>query len=266
MTEDDVQRVRAVRERGLAKAREFFEDIPPEQLEAMRARAEACGDGGCPPIDREEIGAVYDANGWMPKADYLEMERIIAAFQAGIPIADDELETMLRFLREAREAIVRARVSAFLGELVRRDHQARPRRADRGRDRTIPEGPEDLDVLYWAFVREALDARPVVTSRAAGRDVTGRDPVRRARLRSGRRRRPSRRGGAGGRAASSGTRACRRGPTASASRVRTARPPRSARRALLQVRDTGVGGDHEVEVGGGQGRSPSGHWAGRPGR
>ena len=22
------------------------------------------------------------------------------------------------------------------------------------------EGPEDLDILYWAFVREALDARP----------------------------------------------------------------------------------------------------------
>ena len=36
MTEDDVQRVRAVRERGLAKAREFFEELPPEQIEAMR--------------------------------------------------------------------------------------------------------------------------------------------------------------------------------------------------------------------------------------
>ena len=161
MTEDDVQRVRAVRERGLAKAREFFEGLPPEQLEAMRARAEACGDGGCRPIDREEIGSVYDGNGWMPKADYLEMERIIAAFQAGIPIADDDLETMLRFLREAREAIVRARVSAFLGELVRRDVPG-PDRVARIEEAIAPwrEGPEDLDILYWAFVREALDARP----------------------------------------------------------------------------------------------------------
>ncbi len=161
MTEDDVQRVRVVRERGLAKAREFFEDIPPEQLQAMRARAEACGDGGRPPIDREEIGAVYETNGWMPKADYLEMERIIAAFQAGMPIADDELETMLRFLREAREAIVRARVSAFLGELVRRDGPG-PDRVARIEDAIAPwrEGPEDLDILYWAFVREALDAHP----------------------------------------------------------------------------------------------------------
>ena len=161
MTEDDMQRVRAVRERGLAMAREFFEGLPPGQLEAMRARAEACGDGNCSPIDREAIGTVYDANGWMPKADYLEMERIIAAFQAGKPIADGQLETMLRLLREAREAIVRARVSAFLGELVRRDGPG-PDRAARIEEAIAPwrEGPEDLDILYWAFVREALDARP----------------------------------------------------------------------------------------------------------
>jgi hypothetical protein len=160
MTEDDVQRVRAVRERALTKASEFFEELPPEQLKAMQARAEACGDGGCTPIDREEIGTVYDANGWMPRADYLEMERIIAAFQAGHPIADDEFETMLRFLREAREAIVRARVSAFLGELVRRDVPG-PDRAARIEEAIAPwrEGPEDLDILYWAFVREALDVR-----------------------------------------------------------------------------------------------------------
>jgi hypothetical protein len=161
MTEDDLRRVRAVRERAMAQARAFFGSLSPEQLEAMRSRAEACSAGGCPPIDREALGTAYAENGWMPKADYLEMERIISAFQAGTPTADREFETMLRFLREGREAIVRARVFAFLGELVKRDAPG-PGRVARIEEAIAPwrEGPEELDILHWAFVREALDARP----------------------------------------------------------------------------------------------------------
>ena len=122
--------------------------------------------GSCPPIDREAIGTTYEANGWMPKADYLEMERIISAFQTGSPIADGELETMLRYLREARESIVRARVLAFLGELVRRDRPG-PDRVARIEEAIAPyrEGPEDLDILSWSFVRGALDAPLNVTAR-----------------------------------------------------------------------------------------------------
>src|SRR5262249_54266435 len=121
MTEDDLQRIQAARERGLAKAREFFEGLSSEQFEALRTRAQELGEGRCPPIDREKLAATSEANGWMAKADYLEMERIISAFQAGTPIADGEFETMLRLLREGKEAIVRSRVLAFLGELVKRD-------------------------------------------------------------------------------------------------------------------------------------------------
>jgi hypothetical protein len=161
MTEDDVQRVRAARERGLTKAGEFFDGLPPDQLAMLRARAEEFREGCCPPIDREELGAAYEKNGWMPKADYLEMERIIAAFQAGNPTADGEFETMLRFLREGKEAIVRSRVLAYLGELVRRGAPG-PDRVARIEEAIAPwrEGLEDLDILYWAFVREALDTRP----------------------------------------------------------------------------------------------------------
>jgi hypothetical protein len=161
MTEDDLQRVRAARERGLAKAREFFGGLPPEQPEMPRARAEEFSRGCCLPIDREAIGRAYEENGWMWKADYLEMERIISAFQAGTPIADGEFETMLRFLREAKEAIIRARVLAFLGELVKKDTPG-PDRVARIEEAIAPwrEGPEDLDILYWAFVRDSLDARP----------------------------------------------------------------------------------------------------------
>jgi hypothetical protein len=160
MTDDDLQRVRAAQERGLAKAREFFEGLPPEQLEAMRARAQECSEGPCPTTDREAMGTTYENNDWMPKADYLEMERIIAAFQVGTPIADGEFETMLRFLREAKEGIVRARVLAFLGELVKRGAPG-PVRVARVEEAIAPwrDGPEDLDILYWAFVRQALDAR-----------------------------------------------------------------------------------------------------------
>ena len=161
MTEDDIQRVRAARERGLAKAGEFFGGLPPGQLEVLRARAEELSKGCGPAIDREAIGTAYEADGWMSKADYLEMERIISALRAGSPIADGEFETMLLFLCEGREAIVRARVLAFLGELVKRDAPG-PDRVARieGAIARWREGPEDLDILYWAFVRQALDARP----------------------------------------------------------------------------------------------------------
>jgi hypothetical protein len=161
MTEDDLQRVRAARERGLAKAREFFESLPPEQIEVLQLRAEEISEGACPPIDREEMGTAYEANGWMPKDDYLKMQKVISSFQAGALIADDDFETMLRFLRESKEAIVRSRVLAFLGELVKRDAPG-PDRVARIEEAIglWREGPEDLDILYWAFVREALDARP----------------------------------------------------------------------------------------------------------
>jgi hypothetical protein len=161
MTEDDIRRVRAARERGQAKAKQFFESLTPEQLEAMRAPAARSAEGYCPPVDREHIGATYEANGWMPRADYREMMRVIDAFQAGRPVPDDDLETMLGFLSDADEAIVRARVLAFLGELVKRT-APEPDRVARIEGAIAPwrEGPEDLDILHWAFVREALDSRP----------------------------------------------------------------------------------------------------------
>ncbi len=161
MNEDDLQRVRAARERAMEKAEEFFGGLPPEQLEAARVRAEETREHGCPPINHEQMGTTYENNGWMPKADYLERERIIAAFQAGIPTADADFDMMLRFLREGKEAIVRARVLAFLGELVKRDAPG-PDRVARIEAAIAPwrEGPEELDILYWAFVRQALDARP----------------------------------------------------------------------------------------------------------
>src|SRR5262249_13473418 len=62
MTEDGLQRVRAARERGLAKAREFFEGLPLEQIEALRVRADEISEGCCPPIEREEIGTTYEKN------------------------------------------------------------------------------------------------------------------------------------------------------------------------------------------------------------
>lgn len=160
MTEDDRRRVEAARERSLAKAREFYESLPPGQLDEMRARAEECAAGACPPVDREQMGTVYEDSGWMPKADYLEMERIISAFQSGAPTSDVALETMFRLLREGREAIVRARVFAFLGELVKREAPA-PDRVARIEEAITPwrEGPEDIDILHWAFVRQALDGR-----------------------------------------------------------------------------------------------------------
>jgi hypothetical protein len=161
VNEDDIQRVRAARERGQAKAKQFFESLTPEQLEAMQAAAARCAEGSCPPVDREQIGATYEANGWMPQADYREMMRIIGAFQAGGPVPDGDLEAMLRFLRGANEAIVRSRVFAFLGELVKRTAPG-PDRVARIEDAIAQwrEGPEDLDILHWAFVREALDSRP----------------------------------------------------------------------------------------------------------
>ncbi len=161
MNVDDMQRVRAARERAQAKAKQFFESLTPEQLEAMQESAARCAEGYCPPVDHEQIGATFEANGWMPQADYSEMTRIIAAFQAGRPVPDGEFETMLGFLRDANEAIVRARVFALLGELVKRTAPG-PDRVARIEEAIAPwrEGPEDLDILYWAFVREALDSRP----------------------------------------------------------------------------------------------------------
>jgi hypothetical protein len=161
MTDDDLQRVRSARERALVNAREFFGGLPAEQLQAMRARAEECGEGRCPTIDREAMATAYENNAWMPRADYLEMQRIVAAFQAGTPTADGEFATMLRLLDESGESIVRARVLAFLGELVKREAPG-PDRIARIEEAIAPwrEGPEDLDILYWAFVRQALDACP----------------------------------------------------------------------------------------------------------
>ncbi len=108
MNEDECRRVEAARERALATAREFFEGLPPEQLDAAQAQLEGGDACAGPPIDREEMGTVYEDNDWMPKADYLEMHRIISAFQSGAPTADESFETILRILRESKEAIVRA--------------------------------------------------------------------------------------------------------------------------------------------------------------
>jgi hypothetical protein len=88
------------------------------------------------------------------------MERIIAEYQAGMPTSDVEFETMLRILREGTEAIVRARVLAFLGGLVKRQDFGPERRASiEHAISPLREGPEDLDILYWNFVRQALNAR-----------------------------------------------------------------------------------------------------------
>jgi hypothetical protein len=160
VTEDDLQRIEAARERAMAQAREFFESRSPEQLEAMNASAQACDEATPPQIGREERGTLYVRNGWMPKSDYMEMEQIITAFQTGNRTADVDLETMLRILREATESIVRARVLAFLGELVKRDSLG-PECLAQIETAIAPwrEGPEDLDILYWGFVRRSLDAR-----------------------------------------------------------------------------------------------------------
>ena len=50
---------------------------------------------------------------------------------------------------------------AFLGELVKRESPG-PDRIARIEEALAPwrKGPEDLDILSWAFVRQALDARP----------------------------------------------------------------------------------------------------------
>jgi hypothetical protein len=159
MAEVYLQLVHAARERALAKAAEFFGSLRPEESEALPAPTHECGAGQCPPIDRAQIGTIYEQNGWMPKADYLEMERIISAFNAGMPTSDAKFDTMLRLLREGKEAIVRARVLAFLGELVKRDESG-PARVAQIEEAIAPcrEGLEDLDTLYWAFVRAALDA------------------------------------------------------------------------------------------------------------
>jgi hypothetical protein len=161
MTEDDQQRVHAARERAMAQAEEFFGSLTPEQLELMRTGAQACGAESCKPIDREELGTIYDQNGWMPKADYLEMERIISAFQTGTFPDEAAFATMLRFLCEATEAIIRARLLAFLGELVNRDDSLESGRLARIEEAIKPlrESEHDLDILYWSFVRKALDAR-----------------------------------------------------------------------------------------------------------
>jgi hypothetical protein len=145
----------------MAQAEEFFGSLTPEQLEILGAGAESCGERSCPPVDRDELGTIYDQNGWMRKADYLEMERIVSAFQAGTVPGDADFETILGFLREATEAIVRARLMAFLGELVNRDHSLGAERIARIEEAIAPlrQAAQDLDILYWSFVREALDAR-----------------------------------------------------------------------------------------------------------
>jgi hypothetical protein len=160
VTEDGLQRVGAARERMQAKAKEFYESAAWVEREAQRAQDEQLHGCARGPIDREAIGTAYDQNGWMPKADYLEMQRIISAFQAGTSTDDGALETMLRFLGESKESIVRARVFAFLGELVKQD-SITPDRVTRIEEAIAPwrEGPEDLDILYWARVRQAIDAR-----------------------------------------------------------------------------------------------------------
>ena len=143
-----------------AKAKEFYESAAWVERKAQRAHDEQLHGCALGPIDREAIGTAYDQNGWMPKADYLEMMRIISAFQAGTSTDDGSLETMLRFLGESKESIVRAKVLAFLGELVRQDSST-PDRIARIEEAIARwrEGPEDLDMLYWARIRQALDAR-----------------------------------------------------------------------------------------------------------
>jgi hypothetical protein len=159
MTDEDLQRVRAARERALARANEFFGSLSAEQVEAAQACAQPNADGSRPTIDRGAIAERYQAEGWLPKADYLAMERIIADFQAGMPTGDADFESMLRILREGTEAIVRVRVLAFLGQLVKREDPGSERIA-RIEQAISPlrEGPEDLDIMYWNFVRQALDA------------------------------------------------------------------------------------------------------------
>lgn len=116
MTEDDLRRVQAAPERTMAQASAFFEGLTPEQIDWMQACSKTCGEVRRPAIDLEETGTVYEQSGWMPKADYMEMQRIISDFEAGDPIADTDFATMLRILAEGKEAIVRVRLLAFLGE------------------------------------------------------------------------------------------------------------------------------------------------------
>jgi hypothetical protein len=131
-----------------------------EQVEAAQACAQPHADGSRPTIDRGAIAERYQAEGWLSKVDYLEMERIIAEFQAGMPTGDVEFETMLRILLEGTEAIVRARALAFLGGPVKRQDLSSERRASiEHAIGPLPEGPEDLDILNWNFVRQALDAQ-----------------------------------------------------------------------------------------------------------
>lgn len=160
MNEADVQRVQAARERAQEKAEQFFASLTPEQLEVMQNSAAQCAEDSCPPADPEQIGATFEANGWMSQTDYCEMKRVLNALQAGGPVPDGDFEMMLGFLRDADEAIVRAPLFVFLGELVKRTAPG-PDRVARIEETIAPwrEGPEDLDILYWAFVREALDSR-----------------------------------------------------------------------------------------------------------
>lgn len=158
MTEDELKRVREARERALAEASRFFESLTPAQRAEMEERARKISRETCPRIDHEEIAANFESSGIMARADYLEMSRIIGDFQAGKSIADEDLETMLRYLREASGTIVRCRVLTFLGELVGRTAPA-PDRVARIEEAIAPwrDGPEDLDILSWSHVRKALD-------------------------------------------------------------------------------------------------------------
>jgi hypothetical protein len=98
VTEDDEQRVEAARERAIAQAEDVFGSLTPEQLEIMQTGAAAGGDGTYLPVDRDELGTIYDQNGWMRKADYDVMERIISDFQAGRPPGDDDFEMLINHL------------------------------------------------------------------------------------------------------------------------------------------------------------------------
>jgi hypothetical protein len=171
MTEDDRQRVREAHERTMGRASAFFASLDSEQTEKLEARAEELQAKSSPPVDHEKIGRHYEQAGWIAKADYLEMVRVIQAFEAGDRVGDDDLDAMLRLLAGSGEAIIRTRVLTLLARMVKRD-RASPDRTVRieagiARFRT---GPDDLDVLSWAQVRRAS----TTMTRQASRSVEGR--------------------------------------------------------------------------------------------
>ena len=67
------------------------------------------------------------------------MERILAAFKSGGQITDQDLQTLLRLLASNDTTVIRARVFAVLGEMVKSPlAPGRPDRLHRAGHCTVP--------------------------------------------------------------------------------------------------------------------------------